>query len=71
MTNTQLYFAIGLPCFTIATSLIVSLAGFLGIRDAVRETREDIREIRADIKNIMGKLGSMDVELGKLMDKAK
>jgi hypothetical protein len=33
--------------------------------------RKDIREIRVAIKSIMGKLGSMDVELGKLMDKAK
>jgi DNA-directed RNA polymerase alpha subunit len=33
--------------------------------------REDVREIRADLKSIVAKLGLMDVELGKLMDKAK
>jgi hypothetical protein len=45
MTNTQLYFAIGLPCLTIIVSLILSLFQMSGVR-------EDIREIRADIKNI-------------------
>jgi hypothetical protein len=33
--------------------------------------REDIREIGGDLKSINGKLGEMDVELGRLMDRAK
>jgi hypothetical protein len=49
MTNTQLYFAIGLPCFTIVTSLIVSMVQISGIR-------EDIREIRSDLKLLTGKV---------------
>jgi hypothetical protein len=49
MTNAQLYFAIGLPCFTIVTSLIVSMVQISGIR-------EDIREIRSDIKILTGKV---------------
>jgi hypothetical protein len=49
MTNTQLYFAIGLPCFTIVASLIVSMVQISGIR-------EDIREIRSDIKILTGKV---------------
>jgi hypothetical protein len=49
MTNAQLYFAIGLPCFTIVTSLIVSMVQISGIR-------EDIREIRLDIKLLTGKV---------------
>jgi hypothetical protein len=64
MTDTQLYFAIGLPCLTIITSLIISLFQMSGVRD-------DIRELRSDSKNIMGKLGAMDVEIGKLMDKGR
>jgi hypothetical protein len=63
MTDAQLYFAIGLSCLTVITSLIISLFMLSGVR-------EDTREIRADLKNIIGKLGGMDVELGKLMDKA-
>jgi hypothetical protein len=56
MTNTQLYFAIGLPCFTIVTSLIVSLVQWWGVKDSIREIREDIREIRSDIKLFTGKV---------------
>jgi hypothetical protein len=64
MTDTQLYLAIGLPCLTVMASLVISLFQISGMR-------EDIREIRADLKSIVAKLGVMDVELGKLMDKAK
>lgn len=56
MTNAQLYFAIGLPCFTIVTSLIISLVQISGVKDSVREIREDIREIRSDIKILTGKV---------------
>ncbi len=51
---------VSLPCVTVLTSLF-----------QISALRKDIREIRVAIKSIMGKLGSMDVELGKLMDKAK
>jgi DNA-directed RNA polymerase alpha subunit len=64
MTDTQLYLAIGLPCLTVMASLVISLFQISGMR-------EDVREIRADLKSIVAKLGLMDVELGKLMDKAK
>ena len=60
MTNTQLYFAIGLPCFTIVTSLILSLVQISNIREDVRELRRevgaDIREILSDIKLLTGKV---------------
>jgi hypothetical protein len=60
MTNTQLYFAIGLPCFTIVTSLIISLVQISSIREDVRELRKevgaDIREVRSDIKLLTGKV---------------
>ncbi len=42
MSNIPLYWAIGLPCFTIIGSLVVSLGGIYGIRT-------DISEIRAAI----------------------
>jgi hypothetical protein len=64
MSNLQLYFAIGLPCLTVAASLVISLFQISGVR-------EDIRGVRADLKTIVGKLGTMDVGLAKLMDKAK
>ena len=48
----QLYFAIGLPCLTVLTSLIVSLFQIAGVR-------EDIREIRSDIKLLTGKVYEM------------
>lgn len=62
MTDTQLYFAIGLPCLTVIASLILSLFTMSGVR-------EDIREVRSHLRTIVGKLGSMDGEIAKLMDK--
>lgn len=52
MTNLQLYLAIGLPILAVVTSLIVSLVQISGIR-------EDIREIRNDIKLLTGKVYEM------------
>ena len=69
MTDTQLYFAVGLPCLTVIASLVVSLLGISGVRETSKEIREDIREIRTDIKIIVQKLGAMDLEIGKLMDR--
>lgn len=71
MPDTQLHFAIGLPCFTILTSLVISMVSFFNIRDSINEIQPDVRGIRSDIKDIVGKLGTMDVELGKLMDKLR
>lgn len=56
MTNTQLYFAIGLPCFTIVTSLIITLVQWWGVKDSISEVRADIREIRSDIKLLTGQV---------------
>jgi hypothetical protein len=49
MTSDQLYFAIGLPCFTIVTLLIVGMLQISGIR-------EDIREINRRIDLLTGKM---------------
>jgi hypothetical protein len=56
MSDTQLYFAVGLPCLTVIASLILSMFTLSGVRD-------DIREIRAHLRTIVEKLGAMDVEL--------
>jgi hypothetical protein len=53
MTNTQLDFAIGLPCFTILAALVVNLLQIAGIRG-------DISEIRSDLKHIVQLLNELD-----------
>ena len=62
MSNLQLYFAIGLPCFTILASLIVNILTVSGIR-------EDIREIRSDLKNIVGALNELDKRVSLIEDR--
>jgi len=62
MTNIQLYFAIGLPCFTIIASLIVNILTVSGIR-------EDIREIRSDLKHIVGALNELDKRVSLIEDR--
>ena len=52
MTNTQLYFAIGLPVVAVLTSLVISLVQIFDIRS-------DLREIRTDIKLLTGKVYEM------------
>ncbi len=73
MTDTQRSFAIGLPCLTVMASLVLSMFTISGVRDDIRSLRAEMIAMRAeltsDIKNIVGKLGAMDVEIAKLMDK--
>jgi hypothetical protein len=52
MTNTHLYFAIGLPIVAVLTSLVISLVQIFDIRS-------DLREIRTDIKLLTGKVYEM------------
>jgi hypothetical protein len=49
MSNLQLYIAIGLPTIAVLASMTVSLVQISGIRD-------DIREIRQDVKLLTGKV---------------
>lgn len=51
--------------------LIAVLIGIILNQAQWRSANDDIREIRRDIKDIVGKLGAMDVEIGKLMDRGK
>jgi hypothetical protein len=69
MTDTQLYLAVGMPCLTVLASLIATIVIHSGQREALKELREDIREIRSDIKQIVAHLATIDLELGKLMDR--
>ena len=52
MTNAQLYLAIGLPCLTVMTVLVISLLQISGIR-------ADMRAIRDDIRSVTGKVAEM------------
>jgi hypothetical protein len=52
MTNAQLYLAIGLPCLTVMTVLVISLLQISGIR-------ADMRAIRDDIRSLTGKVAEM------------
>jgi len=56
MTNTQLYFAIGLPMLLLMGSMASTCIAVSGIRESVREIREDIHEIRSDVKLLTGKV---------------
>ncbi len=71
MTNIQLYLAIGIPCFTILASLIISLVQWWGVKDCIREIREDIREIRSDIKLIVSKIAEMDNRLTLIEERVR
>ncbi|HEX7359096.1 MAG TPA: hypothetical protein VF283_01255 [Bryobacteraceae bacterium] len=69
MSDTQLYFAIGIPCFTIIVSLIISIINVAGIRQEMREIRADVRAMRSnfadDIRSIRA---TLDLMTGKLAD---
>lgn len=64
MTNIQLYFAIGLPCFTILASLVISLVGLFAIRG-------DISEIRQDLKHIVAALNDLDKRVTLLEERTR
>lgn len=55
MTNAQLDFAIGLPCFTIVTSLIVSMLQISGLREDIREINRRIDLLTGKVYELMGR----------------
>ncbi len=80
MSDTQLYFAIGIPCFTIIVSLIISIINVAGIRQEMREIRadframrsnfaDDIRSIRATLDLMTGKLANLDTRVSLIEDR--
>jgi hypothetical protein len=64
VSNQQLYFAIGLPCFTILAALVVNLI-------AVFSIRSDISEIRVDLKHIVGALNELDKRLTLIEERSR
>lgn len=64
MSDVQLYVAIGLPTFAIVTSLIISLFQISGVR-------EDVREIRNDIKLLPGIVAEIDTRLGVIEERIR
>jgi membrane protein implicated in regulation of membrane protease activity len=71
MTNNQLYLAIGLPCLTIIVSLIVSLVQLSGVKDSIREIREDIRSLNAKFDILIGKVAELDTRLSIIEERFK
>ena len=49
MTNLQLYIAIGLPALAVLASLTVSLVQISGIRDDIREIRDDLKLLTSKV----------------------
>jgi hypothetical protein len=62
VTNLQLYLVIGFPTLAVIASLTVSLFQISGIR-------EDIREIRNDLKIIVGKLADLDTRVSVIEER--
>jgi hypothetical protein len=54
MTNVQLYFAVGLPCITVLTALVVSLVQISAIHAEVRDIRFDIKLLTGKVFEMMG-----------------
>jgi hypothetical protein len=73
MTDVQLYFAIGLPTFTIMLSFLTQWFGTRElrkeIRDDVREIRDELRSMRTAIEMLTGKLAEVDTRLFVLADR--
>jgi predicted nuclease with TOPRIM domain len=80
MTDTQLYFALGIPMLAILTSLTISLLQVSGIRGDMRgmrqEFREDLaanrqeaREIHADLATLTGKVIEIDNRLTRIEER--
>jgi hypothetical protein len=84
MTNVQLYFAIGVPTFTILVSLVLGIfqlnhavnqinARFTTLENLVTglETRLDARMavIEADIKTLVRMIGDLDTRLARLEER--
>jgi len=84
MTDTQLYFALGIPMLAILTSLTISLVQVSGIRGDMRgmrqefredlaanrqEAREDRLKIHADLAALTGKVIEIDNRLTRIEER--
>ena len=66
----------GAPLLAVLVGILLNQMQIRGVdnrlsdmNDRYKTLNEDIREIRRDIKEIVSKLGAMDLEIAKLMDK--
>ncbi len=70
MTDTQLYFAIGIPCLTILASLIVSAVSFWGVRESMKDLRDDMKALRTDLHDdVKGLRAEVNTKLDMLLAK--
>lgn len=56
VTDTQLYFAVGVPVLAILVSMGLNLIQIIGIRDDIKQIRDDIRQLRGDVNILTGKV---------------
>lgn len=67
MTNSQLYFAVGVPTIAVLASLTLGIVQVSGLRDDIKEMRQetlqDVRELRADIAGVRQDIGSLRKDL--------
>jgi hypothetical protein len=71
MSNPQLYFAIGIPCFTILTSLVISLIGMFAIRGEITQIRTELAAIHEDLKHIVQALNDLDKRVTLLEERTR
>ncbi len=67
MSNSQLYFAVGVPTIAVLASLTVGIVQLSGLRDDVKELRQesiqDVRELRQDISGLRSDIGGLRKDL--------
>lgn len=67
MTNSQLYFAVGVPTIAVLASLTLGIVQVSGLRDDIKEMRQetlqDVRELRADIAGVRQDIGALRKDL--------
>lgn len=59
----------GAPILAVMLGILLNQMQVRGVENRMSSIQEDIREVRRDLKEIVSKLGSMDLEIAKLMDK--
>ncbi len=62
MTDTQLSFAVGLPCLTVIASLVTNLLMMSNVRKDIREIRNDMKSLSASFALMAVKVAHSDGE---------
>ncbi|MDQ2840551.1 MAG: hypothetical protein M3Y72_05835 [Acidobacteriota bacterium] len=69
MTNTQLYFGIGIPSLVVLISFINSLIQWWGVKEDVKQIRSEMRELRSEMKDLRLEMNTkLDMILAKLYE---